>query len=202
MYNITPELLKEVAGASVSKKVVEGLAKYLPEVMVDYEINTELRIAHFLAQIAHESDHFRTTEEYASGAAYEGRKDLGNVRKGDGRRYKGRGVIQLTGRANYHKYGKILGLPLEEHPEQAAMHKISLLTAAEYWKQKNLNALADQDNIKQITRKINGGYNGLQSRIEMLARAKRAIHKAGRIQDLPPKSNVEVAVANTDAVVA
>ena len=171
MYNITPELLKEVAGASVSKKVVEGLAKYLPEVMVDYEINTELRIAHFLAQIAHESDHFRTTEEYASGAAYEGRKDLGNVRKGDGRRYKGRGVIQLTGRANYHKYGKILGLPLEEHPEQAAMHKISLLTAAEYWKQKNLNALADQDNIKQITRKINGGYNGLEERTALYNKA-------------------------------
>jgi putative chitinase len=172
-YEITPALLREIAGYPVSKRVVEHLSKYLPAVMDDYGINTKLRIAHFLAQIAHESDHFRTLTEYASGAAYEGRKDLGNVYRGDGRRYRGRGVIQLTGRYNYRKYGKLLGLDLENNPELAADPEVSLRTAAEYWKQNNLNALADRDDGKGITRRINGGYNGLKDRMNKLARAKR-----------------------------
>ena len=129
-YEITPKLLRDVAGYPVNQTIVNNLAQFLPKVLDDYGINTKLRISHFLAQIAHESAHFRTLEEYASGAAYEGRKDLGNVYKGDGRRYKGRGVIQLTGRANYRKYGKILGIDLENHPERASEPEISLRTAA------------------------------------------------------------------------
>ena len=78
-----------------------------------YGIDTRLRIAHFLGQTCHESAGFRTTEEFASGEAYEGRKDLGNIKKGDGRRYKGRGLLQLTGRANYAEHGKMLGVDLE-----------------------------------------------------------------------------------------
>lgn len=204
MYNITPDLLREVAGAKVSNKVVTDLAKYLPKALEKYEINTDLRLAHFLAQIAHESDHFRTTEEYASGRVYEGRRDLGNVRRGDGARYKGRGVIQLTGRANYRTYGEILGIDLEGHPELAATAEVSVLTALEYWKQRSLNHWADADNVKQITRKINGGYNGLQSRIDMLARAKAAIHnlrRTGKLLVVEKKpvvaSNVTVTTANT-----
>lgn len=191
MYRITPELLKEVAGASVNKKVVDGLVKYLPEALEKYKINTKLRIAHFLAQIAHESDHFRTTEEYASGAAYEGRKDLGNVRKGDGRRYKGRGVLQITGRANYKTYGKKIGHDLENNPELAATPEVSVLTAAQYWQDRGLNELADADNGKQITRKVNGGYNGLNDRLEKIKRAKRALDKAEQVKDLPPKPKQE-----------
>lgn len=191
MYRITPELLREVAGASVNKKVVDGLVKYLPEALEKYKINTKLRIAHFLAQIAHESDHFRTTEEYASGAAYEGRKDLGNVRKGDGRRYKGRGVLQITGRANYKTYGKKIGHDLENNPELAATPEISVLTAAQYWQDRGLNELADADNGKQITRKVNGGYNGLNDRLEKIKRAKRALDKAEKIKDLPARPKQE-----------
>lgn len=172
-YNITPQLLREIAGAPVSKPIVEHLCEHLPEVLDLYSINTRLRIAHFLAQIAHESAHFRTLEEYASGAAYEGRRDLGNIYTGDGRRFKGRGVIQLTGRANYRKYGKLLGIDLENNPTRAAEPRISLLTAAEYWKQNNLNALADKDDVRAITRRINGGFNGLKDRMDKLARAKR-----------------------------
>lgn len=172
---ISVDLLKKVAGAPVNQKVVEGLSKYLPATMEEYEINTNLRIAHFLAQLAHESDHFRTLREYASGGEYEGRRDLGNVRKGDGVRYKGRGPIQLTGRANYEAYGKILGVDLINHPELAETPEIGVKIACEYWKQKNLNAWADRDDIKTITRRINGGYNGLASREAMYNRAIRAI---------------------------
>lgn len=175
MYNITPQLLRDVAGVPVNKRVVDGLVKYLPEALARYHVNTDLRLAHFLAQICHESDHFNTLEEYADGSAYEWRKDLGNVRRGDGRRYKGRGVIQLTGRANYRRYGEILGLDLENNPELAETPEVSVLTALEYWKQKKLNSLADEDNVKRITKLINGGYNGLNDRINKLRRAKKAI---------------------------
>jgi len=172
---ISPELLRKVAGAPVNKTVVEGLSKYLPAEMEKAGITTRLRIAHFLAQIGHESDHFRTTEEYASGRAYEGRRDLGNVKAGDGRRYKGRGVIQITGRANYERYGKKLGIDLVNKPELAATPEISVKTAVAYWADHNLNALADKDDVRRITKRINGGYNGLNSRIAMLENAKRAI---------------------------
>lgn len=177
-YKITPEILRQIAGAPVSKSVVDGIVEHLPEVIAKYNINTDLRLAHFLAQLAHESDHFRTYEEYASGSAYEGRRDLGNIKRGDGRKYKGRGPIQITGRYNYRKYGNLLGINLEENPNLAETHKIGLMIAGEYWHQNGLNSLADKDNGKQITRKINGGYNGLQDRLNKVARAKKAIAHA------------------------
>lgn len=175
MIVITPELLRKVAGAPVNKNVVEGLSKYLPLEMEKAGITTKLRIAHFLAQICHESDHFRTTREYASGAAYEGRRDLGNVRRGDGKRFRGRGVIQITGRYNYEKYGKKLGIDLVNHPELAETPEISVKTAIAYWMDHNLNVYADKDDLRAITKRINGGYNGLSSRLAMLENAKRAI---------------------------
>src|SRR5690606_28454782 len=104
-----------------------------------YQINTKLRIAHFMGQVAHECAGFRTTEEFASGAAYEGRADLGNNQTGDGVRYKGRGLIQLTGRANYRRIGGLLGLPLEAEPQLAAEPATSLKIACEYWKIRNIN---------------------------------------------------------------
>lgn len=175
MFKITPEILKKVSGGSGNKKVIDGLVEHLPEALEKYGINTKLRLAHFLAQISHESDHFRTTEEYASGRAYEGRRDLGNLRKGDGVRFKGRGVIQLTGRANYERYGEILGIDLAGHPELAATPRVSVLTALEYWKQRNINKLADRDDVRLVTRAINGGYNGLKDRQDSLNRAKEAV---------------------------
>ena len=138
-------------------------------------INTKLRIAHFLAQLGHESDHFRTLREYASGAEYEGRRDLGNVKAGDGKRYRGRGPIQITGRANYEKYGKKLGIDLVNKPELAETPEVGVKIAILYWSDHGLNALADKDDIRGITKRINGGYNGLNSRIAMLENAKRAV---------------------------
>lgn len=135
-------------------------------------LDTGMRLAHFLAQLAHESDGFLAMEEYASGQAYEGRADLGNVQPGDGKRYKGRGPIQLTGRANYRTYGRALGLDLERHPEVVAFPSIGLLIACRYWSQNGLNQYADADDVLAITRKINGGENGLADRKQRLATAK------------------------------
>jgi putative chitinase len=158
-------------------------------VLDTYAITTPSRLCHFLAQIAHESAGFRTTEEYASGAAYEGRRDLGNTKAGDGKRYKGRGLIQLTGGANYRAYGTRLGLDLEADPARAAEPELSLRIACEYWKAKGLSALADRDDITGITRKINGGTNGLADRKKYLAKA-RTLWGAAAIET--PKSDGEV----------
>lgn len=127
-------------------------------------LTTPQRFAHFIAQVAHESGGFKYMEEIASGAAYEGRKDLGNVNKGDGVMYKGRGPIQITGRANYRTYGQALGIDLERHPHIASTPSIGLLIGCKYWADKDLNPLADADDIKTITRKINGGLNGFDDR--------------------------------------
>ena len=127
-------------------------------------IDTPLRIAHFLAQVAHESDGFRAMEEYASGVAYEGRRDLDNSEPGDGQRFKGRGPIQCTGRANYRRYGRLFGIDLERHPELLSTPSLGLLAACAYWQANGLNALADRDDLATITKRINGGTNGLDDR--------------------------------------
>ena len=142
-----------------------------------FAINTPAREAAFLAQLAHESGGLHYWEEIASGSAYENRRDLGNTQIGDGRKYKGRGPIQLTGRANYRKAGAVLGLNLEEHPEQVATHGIGCLVAAWFWSDKQLNVLADEateDAYRRITRRINGGYTGWQDRLTYYKRARMA----------------------------
>ena len=180
---ISADLLKRIE-PSANAAIATSLASPLSKHMTAYQIDTPLRAAHFLAQAAHKSAHFRTLYEYASGAAYEGRKDLGNVMKGDGKRYKGRGVFQLTGRANYRAYGKALGVDLENNPELAADPEVSVRVACEYWKKKGLSGWADRDDVNEITRRINGGYNGLADRKACLARAKKNLG-ASFAQPLP-----------------
>ena len=138
-------------------------------------MDSRLRLAHFMAQLAHESGSFAYMEEIASGVAYEGRKDLGNTQPGDGKRYKGRGPIQLTGRANYREYGQALGIYFEEHPELVAVPSIGLHVACEFWRRKGLNAFADMDDCEAITRKINGGLNGFAPRTILLTRMKALV---------------------------
>lgn len=138
-------------------------------------LDSDLRLAHFMAQLMHESCNFRYMEEIASGAAYEGRKDLGNTQPGDGKRFKGRGPIQLTGRANYRIFGRRAGIDFENHPEVVALPSVGLMVACDYWSQHKLNALADADNLHAITRKINGGLNGLSDRAAALAKMKELL---------------------------
>lgn len=168
-------------------------ADYLPfiqQAMQEFEITSYLRETAFLAQLAHESGELRYMEEIASGAAYEGRKDLGNTQPGDGKRYKGRGPIQLTGRANYTKYGQLLGLDLVNNPTIAATKEVGFRIAGEFWKLNGLNQLADQQDFKQITKRINGGYNGLDDRTMYYERAKKVMSKddGGAAPSSPPTS--------------
>jgi putative chitinase len=131
-----------------------------------------LERAHFLAQTNHESGNFIYKEEIASGAAYEGRKDLGNTEAGDGKRYKGRGYIQLTGRANYKKYGPTAGADFVGTPTIVAT-KYFADTACMFWKSNKLGAKcvdSTTTTIKIVTKRINGGYNGLDDRIKKFAK--------------------------------
>ena len=155
--------------------IVAGMVDAMPKVIEKAKLSTDLRLAHFLAQLAHESDGFHTTEEYASGAAYEGRKNLGNVKPGDGRRFKGRGLIQVTGRANARRMSRALGQDFESNPELLRRFPWAAETAAVYWDDHRLNDYADHDNILTITKRINGGTNGLSDRELYLRRAKRAL---------------------------
>jgi putative chitinase len=189
---ITRDMLKRIAPNS-KEEIIAPLVQHLNNYMPKYEVNTYLRVCHFISQSAHESASFRTLEEYASGSAYEGRKGLGNTQKGDGVKYKGRGIFQLTGRANYRTIGAKIGKDLENNPRLAATHEISVLTALEYWKSRNLNKWADEDNVERITRLINGGLNGFEDRKKYLARCKQVIPRNfsfnGTVQPQQPADN-------------
>ncbi|MDX6270548.1 MAG: hypothetical protein QOD28_1771 [Acidobacteriota bacterium] len=148
---------------------------FLNSAMQEFEIATYLRASAFLAQLAHESAELRFFEEIASGKAYEGRKDLGNTQPGDGVKYKGHGPIQITGRANHAACGKALGLDLINNPTLITQPPNAFRSAGWFWDTRGLNALADQRLFKAITKKINGGLNGLDDRQKYYDRALRVI---------------------------
>jgi len=148
--------------------------------MMEYQIDTPLRVAHFLAQIAQESSDLRYTEEIHDGSDYEGRVDLGNTEPGDGRKFKGRGLIQLTGRSNYEKYGKAVGKDYtnESRSILSTDPYVAVDVSCWYWKSRNLNKHADNDDIELVSVGVNGRNknthlpNGYEGRKEKLARAK------------------------------
>lgn len=143
--------------------------------MQRYQITSPVRQAAFLAQIGHESGQLRYVREIwgptAAQKRYEGRKDLGNTESGDGARFKGRGLIQITGRENYRKAGAALGLPLLDQPELLEQAEWSAISAAWWWASHGLNELADAGKFEQITRTINGGLNGQDDRLAIWKRA-------------------------------
>lgn len=167
LTGLTDDLIKRI-----DPRAKPGHARVLIPAMVAGDIVTPPRITAFLAQILHESGGFQFMRELASGQAYEGRADLGNTQPGDGVRYKGRGYIQLTGRANYTKAGKDLGLDLVNNPELVAEPAIAAKTAVWFWTQKRLNAKADAGDFIGITRAINGGTRGLEERTRFYEAAK------------------------------
>lgn len=152
-------------------KNVDVLLPFLLGGMQAYQIDTTLRENHFLAQIAHESGEFRYLKEIASGRAYEGRMDLGNNQQGDGIRFKGRGLIQITGRTNYAHLSRDLGMDFLAQPVLLETPEYACLSAAWFWNSKNLNVWADKDDFLTITKRINGGTNGLEDRQMYLERA-------------------------------
>lgn len=148
----------------------------LNDAMAEFGIETPARQAAFIAQVAHESGGFRYVRELASGAAYDtGRLAdcLGNTPEadGDGQRYKGRGLIQITGRNNYCDCGLALGLDLLAHPELLERADNACRSAAWFWRSRDLNALADAGDFERITRKINGGLNGQAERLAFFTAA-------------------------------
>jgi len=138
--------------------------EHINETLEKYKINTRLRMAAFLAQIAHESGQLVYVKELASGEAYEGRKDLGNINPGDGKKYRGRGLIQITGRANYKEISDDFGIDFVTYPDFLECPRYAALSAGWFWDEHDLNKLADSESFTLITRVINGGTNGLLDR--------------------------------------
>ncbi|MBB5610528.1 MULTISPECIES: glycoside hydrolase family 19 protein [unclassified Janthinobacterium] len=143
--------------------------------MLEFGINTPARQASFLAQVGHESGQLLYVRELASGQAYEGRADLGNTQPGDGVRFKGRGLLQVTGRANYTACGKALGLDLLAKPELLEQVVLACRSAGWFWQMRGLNALADTGNQVKVSQRINGGSNGLAARLGLFEVAQRVL---------------------------
>jgi putative chitinase len=166
----------------------EKFLPYIIEACDKFDINTPVRQLCFFAQVGHESGGLFYTEELASGQAYEGRKSLGNTQPGDGIKFKGRGLIQITGRSNYQSFGNNIQVDLIKSPTLLGAKNVNVCTADQlkyaalsagwFWNTRNLNNIADTidiktsidsgsnlENFKQLTKKINGGYNGLPDRL-------------------------------------
>ena len=147
--------------------------------MGHYQIVGTKRVAAFIAQIGHESGQLKYVKEIwgptAAQAKYEGRKDLGNTVAGDGSKYRGRGLIQITGRANYMACGEGLGLDLIKQPELLEKPQHACMSAAWFWGTKGLSTLADAGQFDKITQRINGGQNGAVDRQTLYARALKVL---------------------------
>lgn len=171
---LTAEQLRSIMPATPVQKR-EALLPFLQAAMSEFAIEAPARAAAFLAQLAHESGQFRFMEEIWGPTPAQRRYEpvstlaatLGNTEAGDGRRFKGRGPIQITGRSNYRRFGDLLGADLVSDPARAAIPEVAFRIAGLFWSKKGLNELADlatPEAFREITRRINGGFNGLEER--------------------------------------
>ena len=174
---MTPVQLAKATGARIDRAT-----EWLPVIeaaMLEFGINTQQRQAMFLAQIGHESGGMRYTVEIwgntAAQISYEGRKNLGNTQVGDGFKYRGRGLIQTTGRYNYEATAKALGIDCVNNPDLLAEPENAARSAAWWWQSHNLNKYADADDCRGCTKVINGGYNGLEQRLALYEAAKSVL---------------------------
>lgn len=174
---MTPDVLMQATGCATQRAGV--WADPITAAMALYSIDTPARQAAFLAQVAHESGLFVYVRELwgptVAQQGYEGRADLGNTEPGDGLKFRGRGLIQVTGRANYAKMGAELGLDLLNHPELLELPSNAALSAAQFWTDHSLNQYADSGDFETLTRRINGGLNGLENREAIWNLAKAAL---------------------------
>lgn len=149
-------------------KKPENYVVLLNPAMERYEINTYLRECAFLATIAHESGEFKWLEEIwgptAAQLGYEGRANLGNTQPGDGEKFKGRGVIQITGRANYVAVSAALKIDFVANPLALANPYYAVESGCWWWQQNGCNKLADIPDFRAVTKRVNGGYNGMAQR--------------------------------------
>jgi predicted chitinase len=192
---ITLEQLRAVMPRLAEAKALRFLP-HLNAAMHVHGVATLSRTAAFVAQLAHESGELRFMEELWGPTAAQRRYEpmstlaqrLGNTQPGDGARFRGRGPIQITGRANYRRYGGLLGLDLEAQPEQAAGPDVGFQTAGLFWRSNGLNELADAEQFVGITRRINGGTNGLAERERYFERAKAVLQMTGFVAGPPPRT--------------
>ncbi|QMV40485.1 glycoside hydrolase family 19 protein [Cohnella cholangitidis] len=160
---VTADQLKKLGWDK--SKLTEAMLADLNACLARYNITTPARIRHFISQCSHESGAGKWPKELASGKAYENRKDLGNVNKGDGPKYKGAGYIQLTGRSNYQAFAKAMNDPKIMDGVDYVAKTYPWTSAGFWWDKNNMNALCDKGaTVKQITKRVNGGYNGLEDR--------------------------------------
>ena len=175
---VPPQFWEAVLAALMPDATAVAVSHYfrpLCEGMDANGIHTPLRKAHFLSQLGHESCDLRYCEELADGAAYEGRTDLGNTHPGDGPKFKGRGLIQITGRFNYSAFGRHKErdfLTTANYELLAKDPSLAVDVSCWFWTKHGLNALADADDVRAVTKVINGGYNGFADREARLLRAK------------------------------
>lgn len=192
---ITASNLKQIV-PTINPDLLTVYPALLSEIPLKYNIDTPARMSCFLAQIAHESGSFKYTREIASGRAYEGRKDLGNIYPGDGVKFKGRGLIQVTGRTNYRACSLALfgDERLTKNPDILSTPTYAVESACWYWKSRGLNEICDEpddwtitthhpdgtvkavyNKFQWLTIKINGGLNGYNERLHFYDKAKQVI---------------------------
>lgn len=175
---MTPQQLAQI-GVRIDK--AREWEPFLNAAMTEFEINTPLRQAAFIAQVLHESGMLKWTSEIwgptLAQRNYENRDDLGNTVPGDGLRFRGRGLLQTTGRSNYLRTGKALGVDLIANPEKLAEPELASRSAGWFWKTHGCNQFADKEQFVLLTRRINGGVNGLEDRQRLYAAAKEVLCK-------------------------
>lgn len=174
---ITSQLLVE--GVGCSQKMASIMVEPLNITAERFDLGSPRVLAHFLAQVGHESGSFKWLREIwgptKAQMGYEGRRDLGNIHPGDGKRFMGRGLIQITGRSNYEDVSEALGFNFISKPASLESPLYASLSAGAFWHKRELNLLAVADKTIQITRRINGGTNGLADRQARLERLKKVM---------------------------
>ena len=181
MILLTHEQLKAILPQATANNVSLYIP-YLNDLMPKFGIDTNQRIAAFIAQVGHESGQLRYNKEIwgptEAQKGYEGRKDLGNVIAGDGVKFKGRGLIQITGRANYESFGQDIKQDkafFTDNPQLVEQPEYAVMTACWFWQKKKLNTYADNGDFKTLTKRINGGLNGYDDRVQIWERAKNIL---------------------------